>query len=276
MENKGCSAEKPADGSCSTEKAEGACGGKSKCCPVTIFKGALVGGAVMFIWFTVSWTVLPWHKETTMALGSAHMLSANAERMAATFFTNAAPQPGIYELPKVVDTKTGAVGPAGVIKPYAFISVFPDGITQGGGMMKEQMGKYFLFCLLGAALLTKFLKKRKEGCCPVAGSMIVGLLVAVFSYLPNIIWFHFPWHYSLIGMADDVIAITLAGAAISTAVLKTGACTMGKSCGDKKEGACGSGGACCPVCKCSPCSCKTGSCGDKKTGSCGDKTGSCS
>ena len=107
----------------------------------------------------------------------------------------------------------------------------------------------FLFCLFSAALLTMLLKKRGEGCCPVAGSMIIGLLVGSFSYLPNVIWFHFQLHYSLAGLLDDVIAITLAGAAIGKIALKSGSCTMGK-CGDK------------------------GKCEDK-TGTCCNKTGSC-
>ena len=223
MENKGCCAEKSADNNaCSTEKT-GACGDKSKCCPGTIIKGALVGAIVMFIYFYVSWMMLPWHKAGTMALGN--------ERMAATLLTNLAPEPGIYELPKVVDIKSGAVGPAAVVKPYAFISILPEGIQQGS--FKKDLGREFLLFLFGAALLTKILKKRREGCCPVAGAMGVGLLVGSFSYLPNMIWYHFPLHYSLVGIADDVIAITLAGAAIGKIVLKAGACTMGK-CGKGK------------------------------------------
>ena len=244
MENKGCCAEKPADNTCSTEKT-GACGSKGKCCPTTILKGALIGGIAMFLYFSASW-MAPWHKTDIMALGN--------ERMAATLLANLAPQPGIYVLPKVVDIKTGAVGPSAVAKPYAFISVFPDGIQSDD--FKREMVRDFLLCLFGAALLTKILKKRNQGCCPVAGSMAIGLLVAIFSYLPNMIWFHFPLHYSLVGMADDFIAITLAGAVIGKCVLKAGPCTMGKCC-DKSK-----------------CDDKKGDCGDK-TGSCSDKKGSC-
>lgn len=199
MEGK-CCAEKSAN-SCSTEKTDscgdktgtcgtggcssGGCGGKSKCCPGTVIKGAILGGIIMFVWFSLSWRFFPWH---------AAALGAN-----------------IHVEPAI-------------------------------------LGEYFVFCLVVAALLTKILKKRSSGCCPVAGSIIVSLLVALFNYVPAVIWQHAPTHDALVGMADDIIAITLAGAAIGKFVLKAGACTMGK-CGD--AGKCGDGkenkdiGGCC-------------------------------
>lgn len=191
MEGKGCCKEKPAEGSCSTEKTgscgdkagacgdkTGGCGGKSKCCPGTILVGALVGGIVMFIYLLVSWKLLPWHRSGP--------LSFNGEQL-----------------------------------------------------MVPELVKYFLFCLFSAALLTKVLKKLAGGCCPVAGSLIIGLLVGVFGYLPNTIWFHLPLHNSLVGIADDIIAITLAGAVISKCVLKSA------------KAGCG-----CRVCNCTgPCNC---------------------
>jgi len=110
--------------------------------------------------------------------------------------------------------------------------------------MNTALATSFVLYLFGAALLTKILKKRTAGCCPVAGSIIIGLLVGAFGYLPNVIWFHAPLNDALVGIADDVIAITLAGAVIGKFVLKTlGSCkTDGAGCGPT-----------------------TGSCGDKKT-----------
>ena len=175
MENKGCCAEKPADNTCSTEKP-GPCG-PSKCCGV-ILKGAFFGGVVMFIYFSASWTLLPWHKDALAG------------------FINA-------------------------------------------GTMVSMLGKAFLLCLFGAALLTKLLKKCALcGCCPVLFSMIVALLVASFSYLPNMIWHNMPLNIALQGMLDSFLAFTLAGLAIAKLVLKSGPCTMGKcgteKCDDKK------------------------------------------
>src|SRR5690349_2089138 len=71
MEGQGCCKEQKNENSCSTEKTgscsdktAGACGpgdGKGKCCPVTLLKGGIVGGIVIFAWFSISWMYLPWH-----------------------------------------------------------------------------------------------------------------------------------------------------------------------------------------------------------------------
>lgn len=223
---------------------DNACSTQKKCCWTTLFKGALVGGAVMFVWFWVSWTQLSWHK--------TNMLSFKKERPVAAVLANTAPADGIYVLPFVTDPKTGAVGPEAVTKPYAFVSVYNKGYNLKD--MKGQMLQQLWLCLFGGLLLTKFLKKTPAGCCPVSCSVALGLFVGSFAYLPNMIWYHFPVHYSLIGLADCVIAITLAGAAVSK-VLKSGAC---------------------PGCGCNPCNCKGGDCGSSKpAGSCSTKKGSC-
>lgn len=197
MEGQGCCKGQKSENSCSTEKTScatektGSCGpsscgpdGKSKCCPVTLLKGGVVGGIVMFAWFSISWMYLPWH------------------------------------------------------------------VKMANPPLASVLGEYFAFCVVVSVLLTKILKKRPAGCCPVAGSVLVALLVALFNYVPTLIWEHTPSHDSLVGMADDLIAITLAGAAIGRCVLKT------------------AGGSCAPA----------GSCGTKgkDAGGCGTKTGSCS
>ena len=108
--------------------------------------------------------------------------------------------------------------------------------------MKEALAASFALYFVVSALLTKILKKWPAGCCPVAGSMIVGLLVGLFANLPNVIWFHAPLNDALIGIADDVIAITLAGAALSKCILTSSGlcktadkgCDTKASCDDKK------------------------------------------
>lgn len=113
--------------------------------------------------------------------------------------------------------------------------------------------QFYIFSFAAAALLTKVLKKsRASGCCPVFLSIVLGLLAGGFHYLPSAIWFNATLSSALQGLADDVVAIALAGITISTFVLRTGGCKAGG-----KTGSCGE---------------KTGGCGDTKpTGSCGDK-----
>jgi hypothetical protein len=231
MDNKGCCMITPADNACSTEKP-GPCGPGKGCCG-KLLKGAIVGGIIMFAYLWASWMLLPWHKTTMMSFKDdkavASVLSKNAEKS------------GIYMLPhcewksgKAADDATAPETAPAVEKPFAFVSVFTKGVDMKD--MAPALAKQFGLCLLGAFLLTCLLKKAACCGCPILSSLKVGILVAAFHYLPNIIWFHFPLNYSLVGAADDVIAFTLAGAVISwCCCLKKSSCAPGKA-GDKTSG----------------------------------------
>jgi len=240
-DKKGCCA-MPSENSCPTGDKGGCCGPK-KCCMKTCIAAALAGAIVMFIYFAASWMLLPWHKTT--------MMSFTNEGAVATVLSENAAQSGVYTLPAM--PKDAASKPE-MTKPFAFVSVFADGVDWKNQSPLPCMLKAFLLYFFGAAMLAKILKKSlMTGCCPVGCAMMTGLLVALFAYVPNMIWFHFPLCWSLLGMADIVIAFTLAGAAIKC-ILKCGPCT--------KAGGCCPGGTCGPT---------AGSCDDKsekKTGCC--------
>jgi hypothetical protein len=182
-----------------------------------------VGGVVMFAWFMISWMALPWHK--------ADLMSFKDEKAVAAALTANAPESGTYVLPYTnmgqAAQKTG--------KPFAFVSVFAPGVN-----VKEQMpmtmGEDFGLCLFMAALLSCLLKKKTDGSCPVAFSAKAGLLAGAAAYAPMYIWYHFPLNFVLGGLADDVIAFALAGAAIACCVMKMkiGHCPM-SACGTSKD-----------------------------------------
>jgi len=139
--------------------------------------------------------------------------------------------------------KGGLAGGIIIFAWFAFSwQVLPWHMKMANLPVASVLVEYFLFCVVAGLLLTKILKKRTAGCCPVAAAFVVGLLVAIFNYVPSLIWQHSPSQLTLVGMADDLIAITLAGAAIGRCVLKAG------SCGPKDKDAAGS------------CGTKTGSC----------------
>ncbi len=209
MDNKSCGMPKTADNACSTGKDDG--GGKGKCC-ATLVKGALIGGIVMFVYISFSWMVLPWHQATIMSF-------KDDQAVAVALYENAE-KSGIFVLPRMNQVKDETA--AAVTKPFAFVSVFKDGIDAKN--MAPQLVQQLLLCLFGALVLTCLLKKISCGC-PVLLSFKVGLLVAAFDHLPCLIWHRFPLDYTLVGMADDVIAITLAGLVISKVAFKTGVCT---------------------------------------------------
>lgn len=231
MENQGCCMVKPAANSCSTEP--GSCGPKKGCCG-TLVKGAILGSIIMFLYFSASWMLLPWHKTT--------MMSFTNEKVVAMVLNKNAEKSGVYVLPsmpkapaapaatpageKAAPVKAAAPTAPAVDKPFAFVSIFADGVTEKD--MNRALVKQFVLCLFGAFLLTCLLKKSSCCGCPILSSLKIGLLVAVFHYVPNMIWFHFPLNYSLVGMADDVLAFTLAGIIISKCFLKKSSCSTGK------------------------------------------------
>jgi hypothetical protein len=185
-------------GSCSMGgKNKGSCDMSMKECYGTLLKGALVGGIMMFAVFMVSWLALPWHKSIVK--------SFTKEQAVASVLSSNASMSGIYVLP--MTSPIAAKAPDTASKLYAFVSL-------------SAMFKQLLLCLLAAAMLTKFLKKMSNGtCCPVACSVKLGFLIGLFAYVPNMIWFRFPFNYSVLGIVDLMVAFGLAGAAISKIVL---------------------------------------------------------
>ncbi|MBI3440923.1 MAG: hypothetical protein HY052_03825 [Proteobacteria bacterium] len=225
MKNQCCAEPGSADASCE----------KKKCCGI-LLKGMLVGGLVMFVYLSISWMMMPWHK--------AGIQSFKNESAVASVMAGNVDKSGIYFLSqqKASKARSAAMVPS---RPFAFMSVFTPGLD--AGKMNGQMAFSLLLALFNALLLTALLKKGTCcGGCPVMFSLIVGLVVACAGYLPNLIWYHFPLSYTLVGMADDIISFTLAGAVISKFVLNSGACKMGRGSGScsidkdagKKPGSC--------------------------------------
>ena len=213
------------EGSCSTPAEEGSCStgakgdGKPGCCG-KVLAGALAGGIVTFAWLSLSWMALPWHKES--------LLSFKDEKAVAAVISENISGDGVYVIPFTnmgkEEQKTQ--------KPFAFVSARADGIDIKSAM-SASMGKDFLLCLVLAGLLSCFLSKKGPGC-PMALSMQLGLLAGLSASMPNYIWFHFPLGYALTGLADVVIAFTLAGFVLSKFVFRTkSGCGMKTSCGTK-------------------------------------------
>ena len=203
-------------GSCSaTPDAGGACGpGKEKCCG-KIIKGAILGGLVMFAWFSISWMVLPWHMASLHAFKDE---KAAAEAIAAN-----APDSGVYVIPYTDMGKSEQK----TEKPFAFVSVYAPGLNTKEAMMPTMLKGLALYIAL-SAFLTCLLTKKGEAGCPVAFSAKTGLLVGLASGLPMAIWWHFPCDFVGLEILDYFVAFTLAGAVVSKAILKLklGNCPM--------------------------------------------------
>lgn len=194
---------KDKEGSCSSP-AEEAC--KPKCCG-KVLAGALVGGIVMFAWFSLSWMALPWHQNSLM--------SFKDEKAVAQVISDNIAGDGVYVIPY---TNMGKEEQR-TQKPFAFVSAMADGLDIKTAM-QASMIKDFLLCLVLAGLLSCLLSKKGPGC-PMSLSLQIGLLAGLAASLPNHIWFHFPLSYALTGLADVVIAFMLAGFVLVKFVFKT-------------------------------------------------------
>jgi hypothetical protein len=203
--NKGNCSSTPAN-NCGSDKNE-SCGWTS-CC-IKLIKGALLGGIIMFVYLWASCTLLPIHKATTITYTTAASAAAPAAETS------------------MVD-KMKEIGKN--IK--AAVTNEPAAPAENKGTT-QQLAKSFLLCLFNALLLTSLLKKTcAGGGCPVLFSATTGLLVGSVAFLPNLIWFQAPLNYSLLGIADNLIAFTLAGFVLSKFLFNE-SCTMGKA-ADKK------------------------------------------
>jgi len=200
MNNNGCCSK---DQSCSTDK--------KGCCWTTLIKGAIVGGVVLFAWCWVSWNILPWHKDIFTAFGN--------EKAVSSFLAKETPNSGIYTLPKV------AMGEMTAAKPSAFLVVAKDGIDWAAQAQPTMVKKAVLSLIVGF-ILTCLLKGIASSgcCCPIMASAKVGFIAALVAYVPNMLWFQFAMYYTLVGMADTIVSLTLAGFLISKLVLKSGSC----------------------------------------------------
>jgi hypothetical protein len=164
-----------------------------------LIKGGLLGGLAMFIWGTISWTVLPWRRTSfrtfTDENAVAQILMANA------------PRRGVYVLPNPF-----RAGSLPVDGPQAFVTFDerrPDsrGRPLGGGL---------LIHLLGAVCLTWLLVQAKLGYWGrVASATAAGLFAGVVSDLPNWNWWNFPTGYTVVSVLDHTLAGFLAGLVIA-------------------------------------------------------------
>jgi len=185
-----------------------------------IFLGALLGGIVAFVWYFVSWMVLPWHYTTTESFRNEEFVGWVMKEN----ITN----DGVYMIPGISGDK-GSSTPDELKQnletqneamkrgPLVF------SIIRGKGIDMESPAPYiysFFIQFVGAGLISYLLKKGVDlyyfG--RVMFCAFVGLTVGVLAYLPFWNWFGMPLHYTLVNMADLVIAWFLAGLLIAGVV----------------------------------------------------------
>lgn len=176
-----------------------------------LIKASLVGGIVLFAWYTISWTMLTWHQKTfhTLPFGEVilqSMLEGNQNTQ------EDALKQRVYIAPSVQDMKdkeaTGYDESA-----FAFIALSPNGL--------KPMNNQIFFSLLTQTLLafvmslillivntSNFIKSYSI-------VILISALFAIGSTLPMNNWWGFPMDYLGVDAIDLIIAWALAGIPIA-------------------------------------------------------------
>ncbi|MFT7525543.1 MAG: hypothetical protein ACI9LY_000679 [Arenicella sp.] len=163
---------------------------------------AAFAAIVLFIWNSISWTVLPWQDL------DVHQFTDQAEVMQSLL--DHAPASGIYYIPGDDAAYTPST-------PTAFVNVLKEGYQVGmEWMMIVGLLTNFLFALVAVSLLgrTSGLSfKQRVGF--VTG---IGLVIGLAGNLPHWNWFGFPILYTLVQIMDSVIMWFLAGLVLARLV----------------------------------------------------------
>ena len=154
----------------------------------SLIKAAIAGGIAMFIWMTISWTVLPWHR---MTFSTFH----HPEKVAEVLKENA-PQGGIFH------------GDC-LQKPCYFVAVGTEAKIDMTMPMVKSLIEKLIAAFIGAWLLfqTKGMSYRRR----VGFVTILGLLAGITAIVPFWTWWSFPCGYTLVTIADITIAWFFAG-----------------------------------------------------------------
>lgn len=158
--------------------------------------GGLLGGIILFAWGAISWMVLPWHMKTL------HGFTDEAS-VVQVIKTNAT-QSGIYFLPLKESEHAQSTG------PLVFASINQEGMPS----MTPSLIRGFLSSVI-AALLVTWMLLQTTGRLNYFGRVI---FVIVFACAGSILthftywnWFYFASDFTLVEIADALIAWLLAG-----------------------------------------------------------------
>jgi predicted RND superfamily exporter protein len=176
-----------------------------------LLKAGLTGGIVLFIWYSISWTMLSWHQKTftslpfgdviiqTMLEGNVHLNEDSLDSE-------------IYIAPQAIDYKSKDKSGYDK-KAFAFIALSPNGLKP----MNEQLLFFFIsetllaFLMSLVIILVDSFKVIKNYSIVVLISVIVALGYA----LPANNWWGFSFDYLKVEVIDIIIAWALAGIPIA-------------------------------------------------------------
>lgn len=174
---------------------------------------SLLGGLVVFMWNSISWTLLPFHAATLKTIPEQ---SLNREPMRESM-----PEAGIYHYPGYPkdDSQAAldAVNAKGEAGPLITLMVYkPSGTEE---ISAQRLAVFFLITVLSAGLATFLLAKVsvKKYLQRVMFVTLLGVFVSL-TYLIDWYWFNFPADFIMLTIIDAVVAWFLAGLVIAKVV----------------------------------------------------------
>lgn len=182
-----------------------------------IIKCGLIGGLVLFIWGAIFWTFLPLQKNI--------MKSFSNESEVRSAIVDNTKGSGLYVLPNLSEYIQGSSDYDNAKNrmrdgPYATVAVMANGKNPNitGSLLAALIVKIVAVCLATWLLLNcshapTFHKSVKF-------ITMVGVLVAIASTLPFVIWFGFPVTFAVGSIIETVIGWFLAGLIIAKMLSK--------------------------------------------------------
>ena len=164
--------------------------------------GGVFGGILLFVWSSLSWTVLPWH---AAALNKLTNEDAVIQAVSA-----GAPKAGIYIAPYGQDAAAQEKMKRG---PIVFISYTTSGVSSMAGPLVKHFITLVVVALLATWLVSKVTGLSYWG--RVVFITVMGFTAGVFCVLPDWTWWGFSPVYVLGQMADATIGAFVSGLAIA-------------------------------------------------------------
>jgi hypothetical protein len=176
----------------------------------TIWKCALAGGLILFVWGFISWMVLPWHQMSYN--------SFKDEKQVQQVIKNNANGEGIYILPHCCNKDAKELSALRKEGPTMFACVRMTGYHMGAKPVVISL----ITQILGAALIAWMLMqlKTKEYKSKVLFVTAAGFFVGLMGVVPSWNWWGFPLGYTVVMWLDLIIGWFLAGLAMASLVRK--------------------------------------------------------
>lgn len=172
-----------------------------------LLPAALLGGLIAFVWLSISWMALPWHRAARFT---------DDTEVAAVLQRNA-PSHGVYLVPNKPEPSPWAMAAfqrRAAAGPFAFAIVRPGA---GEISMPRNMALGFLNQCAAAFLIASLLLCTRPLAYGARVFFVVQIAVAggLLCHVPSAIWWEMPFPWLLAEMADLAIAWTLAGLVIA-------------------------------------------------------------